>query len=109
MNELQNTLETLRTCLRMLTFCELVSSLILPMTNSALVRGEVKFGGAIFWTGFSSSLALVRFVCTLHVLSIGVLRTLCFARIKWLKGYGCPTSTAILQVMIFAFLLSSGI
>ena len=75
MNELQNTLETLRTCLRMLTFCELVSSLILPMTNSASVRGEVKFGGAIFWTGFSSSIALVRFVCTLHVLSIGVLRT----------------------------------
>ena len=32
MNELQNTLETLRTCLRMLTFCKLVSSLILPMS-----------------------------------------------------------------------------
>ena len=57
MNELQNTLETLRTCLRMLTFFELVSSFILPMTKSALVRGEVKFVGAIFWTGFSSSLA----------------------------------------------------
>ena len=36
--------------------CELVSSLILPITNSALMRGEVKFGGAI-WTGFLSSLA----------------------------------------------------
>ena len=60
MNKLQNTLEKLRTCLRMLTFCDLVSSLILMMTNSALVRGEVKFGGAIFWTGFSSSLALVN-------------------------------------------------
>ena len=75
MNELQNTLETLRTCLRMLTFCELVSSFILPMTNSALVQGEVKFGGAIFWTGFSSSLAYVWLICTFHVLSIGVLRT----------------------------------
>ena len=52
MNELQNTLETLRTCLQMLTFCELVSSLILPMTNSALVRGEVSseapFFGQVF-------------------------------------------------------------
>ena len=66
MNELQNTLEMLRTCLRMLTFCELVSSLILPITNSALVRGEVKFGGAIFWTGFSSSLALVNLCSFVH-------------------------------------------
>ena len=56
MNEFQNTLETLRTCLRMLTFCELVSGFIFGSQNSALMRGEVKFWGAIFWTGFSSSL-----------------------------------------------------
>ena len=86
MNELQNTLETLRTCLRMLTFCELVSSLILPMTNSALVRGEVKFGGAIFWTVFSSSLALVSLYITCVIYRrashAGPSAPLCFARIN---------------------------
>ena len=86
MNKLQNTLETLRTCLRMLTFCDLVSGLILPMTNSALVRGEVKFGGAIFWTGFSSSLALVnlyiRSTCVIYrrASHAGPSAPLCFAR-----------------------------
>ena len=42
MNELQNTLETLRTCLRMLIFCELVSGLILRMTKFGFDSGQSK-------------------------------------------------------------------
>ena len=61
------------------------------MTNSALVRGEVKFGGAIFWTGFSRSLALVNFyirsTCVIYrrALHAGPSVPLCFARIKLQK------------------------
>ena len=87
MNELRNTLETLRTCLRMLTFCELVSSLILPMTNSALVRGEVKVQRRHFLDRFFKFVSLgvnLYITCVIYrrASHAGPLAPLCFARMK---------------------------
>ena len=86
MNELRNTLETLRTCLRMLTFCELVSSLILPMANSALVRGEVKVRRRHFLDRFFKFVSLgvnLYITCVIYrrASHAGPLAPLCFARI----------------------------
>ena len=49
MNELQNTLETLRTCFWILTFCDLVSGLILRMTKFSFDVGRSKVLGMHFF------------------------------------------------------------
>ena len=86
MNELRNTLETLRTCLRML-ICELVSSLILPMANSALVRGEVKVRRRHFLDRFFKFVSLgvnLYITCVIYrrASHAGPSAPLCFARIR---------------------------
>ena len=80
------------------------------MTNSALVRGEVKFGGPIFWTGFSSSLALVnlyiRSTCVIYrrASHAGPSAPLCFARIKLIKLPICYCNMIVLDMHTTAYI-----
>ena len=62
MNELQNTLETLRACLRMLTFCDLVSGLIVRMTKFGFDAGQSKVLGRHFLDRFFKFVSLLRLV-----------------------------------------------
>ena len=59
MYELQNTLETLRTCFRMLTFCDLVSGLILRMTKFSFDAERSKVLGMHFLDRFFKFVSLL--------------------------------------------------
>ena len=89
MNKLHNTLETLRTYLRMLTFCELASGLILQMTKFGFDAGRSKVRERHFLDRFFKFLGLqvitlLIYICVIYrrASHAGPSASFCFARIN---------------------------